>query len=74
MTDLRTRADLQASRPVAPGFDEPVPDSMHAPTPTREPVYEPPALVEVGNFSALTLGSFEGNVLEEGGEGLRWWW
>lgn len=35
-------------------------------------VYEPPVLVEVGDFSALTLGWFEGNRLEEGGEGL-WW-
>ncbi|RKN45042.1 lasso RiPP family leader peptide-containing protein [Streptomyces hoynatensis] len=35
--------------------------------------YEPPALVEVGEFSTLTLGWPEGNRLEEGGEGLRWW-
>ncbi|MFC5148262.1 lasso RiPP family leader peptide-containing protein [Streptomyces aureoversilis] len=68
-------ADLQAARSAAPGSDEPVyaPTPTPTPTPTREPVYEPPALVEVGNFSALTLGWFEGNVLEEGGEGLRWW-
>ncbi|MEU1819718.1 lasso RiPP family leader peptide-containing protein [Streptomyces roseifaciens] len=59
MADLRTRADLRAARSVTPGLDD--------------PVYEPPALVEVGNFSTLTLGWFEGNVLEEGGEGLRWW-
>ncbi|WP_160330215.1 lasso RiPP family leader peptide-containing protein [Streptomyces roseifaciens] len=66
-------ADLQAARSVAPGSGEPVQKPVHEPTPTREPVYEPPALVEVGSFSALTLGWFEGNVLEEGGEGLRWW-
>jgi len=37
-------------------------------------VYEPPALVEVGGFSELTLGWIEGNVLEAGGEGQLWSW
>lgn len=37
-------------------------------------VYEPPALVEVGNFSDLTLGWVEGGTLEEGGEGQLWYW
>ncbi len=37
-------------------------------------VYEPPALVEVGGFGRLTLGSPEGSVLEEGGEGQLWYW
>uniref|UniRef100_UPI00357141BF lasso RiPP family leader peptide-containing protein n=1 Tax=Streptomyces hiroshimensis TaxID=66424 RepID=UPI00357141BF len=55
-------ADLQAARSVIPGPDEPA----------YVPAYEPPALVEFGHFSALTLGWFEGNVLKEGGEGLRW--
>ncbi|MEU3753442.1 lasso RiPP family leader peptide-containing protein [Streptomyces olivoreticuli] len=36
-------------------------------------VYEPPALVEVGDFGRLTLGWTEGNVLEEGGEGQLWY-
>ncbi|MFI9237246.1 lasso RiPP family leader peptide-containing protein [Streptomyces cinnamoneus] len=52
-------ADLTVTRSGGPG-----PDAS---------VYEPPVLVEVGDFSALTLGWPEGNVLEEGGEGLRWW-
>ncbi|MEU2871802.1 lasso RiPP family leader peptide-containing protein [Streptomyces olivoreticuli] len=41
--------------------------------PTAE-VYEPPALVEVGDFGRLTLGSPGGSVLEEGGEGQLWYW
>ncbi|MGW1072464.1 lasso RiPP family leader peptide-containing protein [Streptomyces sp. NPDC002537] len=36
-------------------------------------VYEPPALVEVGDFAGLTLGWIEGSRLEEGGEGQLWY-
>jgi hypothetical protein len=37
-------------------------------------VYEPPALVEVGDFAGQTLGWTEGTSLEEGGEGQLWYW
>ncbi|MCA6091104.1 lasso RiPP family leader peptide-containing protein [Streptomyces sp. SCA3-4] len=39
----------------------------------EQSVYEPPAMVEVGDFAELTMGTPSGNRVE-GGQPGRWWY